>query len=80
MPNLKEKVAKGAVWTLMEKISCQAVQFVVGMILARLLTPNDYGTVALTTIFFAVANVLVDGGFSNALVKEGQTPVNMSEV
>ena len=44
MSNLKEKVAKGAVWTLAEKISCQAVSFVVGMILARLLTPTDYGT------------------------------------
>lgn len=70
MKNLKEKVAKGAVWTLMEKISCQAVQFVVGMILARLLTPTDYGTVALTSIFFAVAGVLVDGGFGNALIQK----------
>ena len=54
----------------MEKISCQAVGFVVGMILARLLTPSDYGTVALTTIFFAVAGVLVDGGFGNALIQK----------
>ena len=47
--SLKSKVAKGAVWTLLEKLSTQAVQFVVGMVLARLLTPNDYGTVALRT-------------------------------
>lgn len=70
MSDLKQKVAKGAVWTLCEKLSCQAVGFVVGMILARLLTPTDYGTVALTTIFFAVANVLVDGGFGNALIQK----------
>lgn len=70
MSDLKQKVAKGAVWTLAEKVSCQAVSFVVGMILARLLTPNDYGTVALTTIFFAVAGVLVDGGFGNALIQK----------
>ncbi len=72
MPNssLKTKVAKGAMWTLMEKLSTQAVQFVVGMILARLLTPNDYGTVSLTAIFFAIANVLVDGGFGNALIQK----------
>ena len=57
-------------WTLMEKLSTQAVSFVVGMILARLLTPSDYGTVALTTIFFAVANVLVDGGFGEALIQK----------
>lgn len=54
----------------MEKLSTQIVGFVVGMILARLLTPNDYGTVALTSIFFAVAGVLVDGGFGNALIQK----------
>ena len=68
--SLKSTVAKGAVWTLMEKLSTQVVQFVVSMVLARLLTPNDYGTVALTAIFFAVANVLVDGGFGNALIQK----------
>ena len=68
--SLKSKIAKGAVWTLMEKLSTQVVQFVVSMVLARLLTPNDYGTVALTAIFFAVAGVLVDGGFGNALIQK----------
>lgn len=67
---LKSKVAKGAVWTLLEKMSAQIVGFVVGMILARLLTPDDYGTVALTGIFFAVAGVLVDGGFGSALIQK----------
>ena len=63
--SLKSKVAKGAVWTLLEKLSTQVVQFVVSMILARLLTPNDYGIVALTGIFFAIVVVLVDGGFED---------------
>lgn len=67
---LKSKVAKGALWTLLEKLSSQVVGFVVSMVLARLLTPNDYGTVALTGIFFAVAGVLVDGGFGGALVQK----------
>ena len=68
--SLKTKVANGAVWTLLEKLSTQIVSFVVGMVLARLLTPNDYGTVALTGIFFAVAGVLVDGGFGDALIQK----------
>ena len=68
--SLKSKVAKGAVWILLERLSTQAVSFVVGMILARLLTPEAYGTVALTSIFFAVASVLVDGGFGGALVQK----------
>ena len=68
--SIKSKVAKGAVWALLEKMSDQIVRFVVGMILARLLTPNDYGTIALTGIFFAVAGVLVDSGFGGALVQK----------
>lgn len=68
--SLKSKVAKGSVWVFLEKMSGQAVHFVVGMILARLLTPNDYGTVALYAIFFAVANVLIDGGFGGALIQK----------
>ena len=70
MKNLKEKVAKGAVWTLAEKFSVQFVNFFVAMVLARLLTPTDYGTVALTSIFFSIAGVLVDCGFGNALVQK----------
>lgn len=68
--SLKSKVAKGAVWVLLEKFSVQIVGVVVSIVLARLLTPNDYGTVALTGIFFAVAGVLVDGGFGGALVQK----------
>ena len=68
--SLKSKVAKGAVWTLLEKLSTQIVSFIVGLILARLLTPDDYGTVALTGIFFAIAGVLVDGGFGGALIQK----------
>ena len=67
--SLKAKVAKGAVWATMEKFAVQAMQFVVGMVLARLLTPNDYGTVALLSIFFAVAGSLASCGFGNALVQ-----------
>ena len=70
MPTLKQKVVKGAIWTLLESWSCQGVSFVVGMVLARLLTPTDYGTVALTGIFYAVAGVLVDCGFGGALIQK----------
>lgn len=70
MPNLKQKVAKGAVWTLCEKLSYQAVHFVVAMILARLLTPTDYGTVTLAGIFFVIAGSLVNCGFGSALIQK----------
>lgn len=67
--SLKNKVAKGAVWATMEKFALESMRFVVGMVLARLLTPTDYGTVALLSIFFAVAGSLASCGFGNALVQ-----------
>ncbi len=68
--SLKTKVAKGSAWILLEKLSGQTVRFVVGMVLARLLTPNDFGTVALYLVFFNVTSVLVDGGFGSALIQK----------
>lgn len=70
MNNLRQKVTKGSFWTLCEKLSGQAVSFVVGMILARLLTPTDYGTVSLAGIFFVVAGSLVNCGFGSALIQK----------
>ena len=68
--SLKTKVAKGSAWILLEKLSGQAVRFFVGMVLARLLSPNDFGTVALYLVFFNVTTVLVDGGFGSALIQK----------
>jgi len=68
--SLKFKVAKGAAWVLAEKLSTQVIGLVVEIVLARLLTPNDYGIVALTLIFFTLANIIVDGGFGTALIQK----------
>ena len=70
MGKLTDKVAKGVFWVLMEKFGLQAVHFVVTLVLARLLTPNDYGTVALLSVFVSLSNVLVDSGFGKALVQK----------
>lgn len=68
--NLKSKVVKGALWSLMEKFGVQVVGFGVTLVLARLLTPEDYGTVALLSIFTAIAGTLVDSGFATALIQK----------
>lgn len=70
MGELKQKVFKGTIWLTVEKLYSQAVDFVLGMVLARLLTPNDYGTVALTTIFFVVARTLADCGLGQSLIQK----------
>lgn len=81
MGRLTDKVAKGVFWVLMEKFGIQAVHFVVTLVLARLLTPNDYGTVALLSIFITISNVFVDCGFGKALVqKKTATQVDYNSV
>lgn len=57
-------------WKFMERVLTQLVQFVVSIVLARLLLPSDYGLVAMVTIFVALANVLIDGGFGSALIQK----------
>lgn len=68
--DLKKKVVKGFAWALLERFSTQFAGFFVTMILARLLTPADYGTVALLTIFIAISSVLADSGFGQALIQK----------
>ena len=68
--SIKEKVVRGTFWVVLERLSIQIVSFLVTLVLARLLTPNDYGTVALLTIFIAVASVLADSGLGQALVQK----------
>lgn len=79
--SLREKGIKGFLWALLERFSIQGVSFVVTLVLARLLSPADYGTVALLSIFLAVAGVLVDSGFGNALIqKKDATELDFNSV
>ena len=69
---MKQKVVKGLFWKLLENGGAQLVQFVVAILLARLLTPAEYGVVGIITIFITIANVFVQSGFSTALVQKKQ--------
>lgn len=68
--SLKDKTLRGTKWSAVESLSIQAVQFVVTLIMARLLSPTDYGTVGLVAIFIAVAQSIVESGFSQALIRK----------
>lgn len=71
MPNsLKQKTVKGILWSTLERFSVQGIQFVVMIIMARILTPNDYGLVGMLTVFIAVSQSLIDSGFSQALIRK----------
>lgn len=68
-------------WSSVERFSVQGIQFLVMIIMARLLTPKDYGLVGMVAIFIAVAQSLVDSGFSQALIrKQNRTETDNSTV
>lgn len=69
---MKQKVVKGLFWKLLENGGAQGVQFVMAIILARLLTPSEYGVVGIIMIFITIANVFVQNGFSTALIQKKQ--------
>jgi O-antigen/teichoic acid export membrane protein len=68
--SLKHKTVKGASWSFIDSIAGQGITFLVGLVLARLLTPEEYGLIGIITIFIAVFNCIVDSGFSNALIRK----------
>ena len=68
--SLKQKAASGMVWTSIQKFAGMGISFISGIILARLLTPEDYGCIGMLTIFMLVANTFVDGGFASALIQK----------
>lgn len=68
--SLKSKAIKGTLWSSLERFSVQGIQFVVIIIMARILTPEDYGLVGMLTIFIAVSQSLIDSGFSQAIIRK----------
>ena len=68
--NVKSKVISGLVWKFAERISAQLVTFIVSVVLARLLSPEHYGAIAIVNIFIALANVFVVSGFGNSLIQK----------
>lgn len=66
---MKSSVA-ATIWSVFDRVWAQVVSFLIGIVLARLLTPEDYGLVGISMIFIAFANVFIDAGFSNALIRK----------
>lgn len=68
--SLKNKAVHGAKWSFIDNIASSGVTFLVGLVLARLLTPAEYGIMAMIAIFIAISTSIVDCGFSNALIRK----------
>ena len=70
MGGLKEKTLSGVKWSAIGRFSTQGIGFLIGLILARLLSPADYGVVGMVGIFFAIAQTFIDSGFGSALIRK----------
>lgn len=78
---LKGRAFHGILWSSAERFSVQGVQFVIMIVMARLLTPQDYGLIGMLAIFLALSQSLIDSGFSQALIrKQDRTETDNSTV
>ena len=68
--SLKNKTVKGIGWSAADAILGQGITFLVGLILARRLTPDEYGLIGICLIFTTILNGIVDSGFSNAIIRK----------
>ena len=79
--SLKQQTIKGVIWSSIERFSVQGIQFLIIIIMARLLSPNDYGLIGMLTVFISIAQSLIDSGFSQALIrKQNRTETDNSTV
>lgn len=62
------KIIKGFAWTALERFSTQFVQFILGIIIARLITPNEYGILGILLVFINISQVFIDSGLGSALI------------
>ena len=60
---------RALIWKLLERFGVLGVQFILQVILARLLTPEDYGVLSLMVIFTTLANVFIQNGFNTSLIQ-----------
>ena len=68
--NLKQQTKKGLYWSFFNQFANYGMQFCVGIVMARLLSPSDYGITALPAVFMAVAYIIQNGGLSGALIRK----------
>ena len=68
--NIKNKTIKNIIWRFAERCGAQGISFIVSIILARLLAPEDYGVIAIVTVFITILQVFVDSGLGSALIQK----------
>lgn len=67
---MKDKRVAGFSWNFLENLSTQLIQFIVGIVMARLLTPEDYGLIGILMVFITISSVFMDAGFFKAIIQK----------
>ncbi|MEG1634398.1 MAG: lipopolysaccharide biosynthesis protein [Rikenellaceae bacterium] len=81
MTSTKKKAVSNVVWSAIERFSVQGIQYIISIIIARILSPSDYGLIAMIGVFIVVFQTFIDGGFGNALIqKKNRTEIDYSTV
>lgn len=79
--NLRKKTSKGLLWNTVHNLAMKGIQFLLMLFMARLLSPDDYGTVGLMAVFIMLSSVFIDSGLGTALVrKKDRTQTDLSTV
>ena len=79
--SLQNKTLKGMIWNFTESFSLQGVQFFIGILMARVLSPSDYGMIGMLAVFIAVSQSFIDSGFTKALIRKvNRTDLDFSTV
>jgi len=79
--SLKQKTYIGFLWSFIERFLIQFIQFVLGIVIARILFPSDYGLIGMMTVFIVISRIFVDSGLINALIqKKDRTEEDFSTV
>ena len=68
--SVRDKAVEGMAWTTIERVFNYGIQFVVGIVIARLISPSDYGLIGMLAIFIAISQTFLDSGFASALIQK----------
>jgi O-antigen/teichoic acid export membrane protein len=79
--SLRNKATKGMLWSAIDKFAAQGGQFISGIILARLLMPEDFGLIGMLSIFIAISQTFIDSGMGSGLIqRQNRSDVDFSTV
>lgn len=79
--SLQAKTINGVIWSGIERFSLQGVQFLINIVMARILQPSDYGMIGMLAVFLQISQAFIDSGFTSALIQQKErTEVDYSTV